>query len=168
MTIAVCNDLEKGIVMKYVAIAVSVLVVIIVAFATIKKVSPVGWGLWGTTNTSSGVTLHGHDPVAYFDQGAAVMGSDEHTFEWRDAVWHFSSAGNRQRFVDSPEEFAPQFGNFCAFAVSKGFTADIMADAWHIEGANLYVFADKNVRDEWVATLPDGSLQRSTENWAKR
>lgn len=63
MTFAVCNDLEKVIVMKYVAIAVSVLVVIIVAFATIKKVSPVGWGLWGTTNTSSGVMLHGHDPV---------------------------------------------------------------------------------------------------------
>ena len=154
--------------MKYAGIAVAVLIIGVVTFATVKKVSPVGWGLWGTTNTSSGVALHGHDPLGYFDQGSAVMGSDEHTFEWRDAVWQFSSAENRQRFADDPQNYAPQFGSFCAFAVSKGFTAEIMADAWHIEDGTLYVFADKNVRDEWVATLADGSLQLSKDNWAKR
>ena len=47
--------------MKYVGIAVTVIILGIVAFATIKNVSPVGWGWWGTTNTSSGVALHGHD-----------------------------------------------------------------------------------------------------------
>ena len=154
--------------MKYAGIAVTVLIIAVVAFMTVKKVSPVGWGWWGTTNTASGVALHGHDPVDYFDQGSAVMGSNEHTFEWRDAVWHFSSAEHQQRFAANPEDYAPQFGSFCAFAVSKGFTAEILPDAWHIEDGNLYVFADKNVRDEWVATLPDGSLQLSEDNWAKR
>ena len=154
--------------MKIAGIAVTVLVFAILAFATIKKVSPVGWGLWGTTNTDSGVALQGYDPVAYFDQGAAVMGSAEHTFEWGDAVWHFSSARNRQWFAERPEDFAPQFGSFCAFAVSKGFTAEIMPEAFHIEDGKLYVFADENVRDEWVATLPDGSLQRSRDNWDER
>ena len=96
------------------------------------------------------------------------MGSNEHTFEWHNAVWQFSSAQNRQQFAENPEKYAPQFGSFCAFAVSKGFTADIMPDAWYIEDGNLYVFADKNVRDEWVATLPDGSLQLSKDNWGKR
>ncbi|MCH8303484.1 MAG: hypothetical protein IH912_12090, partial [Proteobacteria bacterium] len=70
--------------MKYAGIAVTVLIIGVVAFATVKKVSPVGWGWWGTTNTASGIALHGHDPVGYFDQGSAVMGSNEHTFEWRD------------------------------------------------------------------------------------
>ena len=154
--------------MKYAGIAVTVLIIAVVAFMTVKKVSPVGWGWWGTTNTVSGVALHGHDPVGYFDQGSAVMGSNEHIFEWYDAVWQFSSAENRDRFADNPEIYAPQFGGFCAFAVSKGVTADIMPDAWHIEDGNLYVFADKNVRDEWVATLVDGSLQLSRDNWAKR
>ena len=154
--------------MKKAAIAVSILVIGVIAFATVKKVSPVGWGLWGTTNTSSGVAIHGHDPVAYFAEGSAEMGSSEHTFEWRDAVWQFSSAQNRGEFIENPENFAPQFGSFCAFAVSKGFTADIMPEAWHIEDGRLYVFADKNVRDEWVAALPDGSLQQSEDSWAKR
>lgn len=154
--------------MKYVGIAVTVLVIVVVAFATVKKVSPVGFGWWGTTNTNSGIALHGHDPVGYFDEATAVMGSSEYAYEWQDAVWQFSSAENRQQFVDKPENFAPKFGSFCAFAVSKGFTAEIMADAWHIEDGSLYVFADKNVRDEWVAGLPDGSLQQSRDNWAKR
>ncbi len=154
--------------MKYAGIAVTVLIIAVVAFMTVKKVSPVGWGWWGTTNTASGMALHGHDPVDYFDQGSAVMGSNEHTFEWRDAVWQFSSAEHRQRFAESPEDYAPQFGSFCAFAMSKGFTAEILPDAWHIEDGNLYVFADKNVRDEWVVAIPNGSLQLSKDNWAKR
>ncbi len=36
------------------------------------------------------------------------------------------------------------------------------------EDQRLYLFADENVRDEWVAGLPDGSLKRSENNWAKR
>jgi hypothetical protein len=154
--------------MKYFVIAISVIIVGVISFATVKKVSPVSWGLWGTTNTSSGIALHGYDPVSYFEDGAAVQGQESFTVEWRDAVWQFSSADNKERFAASPDQFAPQFGGFCAFAVSKGFTADPAPDAWHIEGERLYVFADKDVRDEWVATLPDGSLERSRENWAKR
>ncbi len=154
--------------MKYFVIAISVIVVAAIGFATVKKVSPVSWGLWGTTNTTSGIALDGYDPISYFDDGAPVRGQESITFEWRDAVWQFSSADNKERFAASPDQFAPQFGGFCAFAVIKGFTADPAPDAWHIEGESLYVFADKDVRDEWVATLPDGSLERSRENWAKR
>ena len=42
------------------------------------------------------------------------------------------------------------------------------ANSRHIEDGKLYVFADKNVRDEWVAALPDGSLQQSRDKWGKR
>ena len=154
--------------MKYAGIAVAVIVVAILSFATVKKVSPVGWGFWGTTNTSSGVALHGYDPVAYFEDGSPVSGNDEYTLEWHDATWQFSSAQNRQLFEENPEQYAPQFGGFCAFAVSKGFTADPAPDAWHIADGKLYVFADQNVRDDWVATIDEGSLQQSRDNWAKR
>ena len=74
-----------------------------------------------------------------------------------------------RRIVQSTHPIiAPQFGGFCAFAVSKGFTADPTPEAWHIEDGKLYVFADQNVRDDWVATLAEGSLERSQKNWAKR
>ena len=103
-----------------------------------------------------------------FTSDLIIRNSACNLLRWRDAVWQFSSADNKERFAASPDQFAPQFGGFCAFAVSKGFTADPAPDAWHIEGESLYVFADKDVRDEWVATLAGGSLVRSRENWAKR
>lgn len=154
--------------MKYAYIAIAVVVVLVATFMTVKKVSPAAWGWWGTTNVSSGVALQGNDPVAYFDTSAPVAGNPNYTHNWADATWQFSSAENRDRFVADPEQFAPQFGSFCAFAMSKGFTADSSPDAWHIQGGRLYVFADKNVRDDWVAGLAEGSLKASEESWRKR
>jgi YHS domain-containing protein len=154
--------------MKYVYIFIAVVILLVGGFATVKKVSPVSWGWWGTTNTSSGLALKGYDPVAYFDSGAPVEGDPEFTAEWADAMWQFASAEHRERFVANPEQYAPQFGGFCAFAVSKGFTADVSPDAWYVEDGKLYVFADQKVRDQWVAGLPDGTLDQSGSNWAER
>ena len=154
--------------MKYLYIVAAVIVVLVGSLAVVKKVSPAGWGWWGTTNTSSGVALHEHDPVAYFDASAAKLGSADFSYKWADATWYFQSAENRDRFAADPAQFAPQFGSFCAYAMSIGFTAEIDADAWHIEDGQLFVFADKNVRDDWVEGLPDGSLESSRASWAKR
>lgn len=154
--------------MKYLYIAIGIIVVLIVGFATIKKVSPVSWGLWGTTNTSSGLAVHGYDAVAYVADGKAIPGTADHSYDWADASWQFSSAANRDAFEADPERYAPRFGGFCSFAVSKGFTADSDPEAWHVENGHLYLFADTNVRDEWVAGLAEGSLAASEANWAKR
>lgn len=154
--------------MKYVYIGTAVLLVVVLAFAIVKKVSPVGWGLWGQTNTSDGLVLRGYDPIAYFDEGKPVEGSSEHRYDWAGGTWQFANAKNRDLFAADPERYAPQFGSFCSFAVSKGFTANSSPEAWHIHEDKLYVFMDENVRDDWVAGLPDGSLNRSESSWAKR
>ncbi len=154
--------------MKYAYIGLAVVVALVIAFSTVKKVSPASWGWWGTTNTSSGVALQGADPVAYFDSASRVTGVDAYKYEWADAIWQFSSEENRDRFAADPAKYAPQFGGFCAFAMSKGFTADSSPDAWVIEDGHLYVFADPNVRDDWVAGLEEGSLAASQESWRKR
>jgi hypothetical protein len=154
--------------MKYVYTGIIVIVVLVASFMTVKKVSPVGWGWWGTTNVSAGVALKGSDPVAYFETASTVAGDPAHSYEWADATWQFSSAENRELFAADPARYAPQFGSFCAFAMSKGFTADIDPEAWHIETDQLYVFADQSVRDDWVAGLASGTLTASEENWKKR
>jgi hypothetical protein len=154
--------------MKYVYTGVAVVIVVFAVFMGVKKVSPVSWGWWGTTNVSSDVALKGHDPVAYFAASEPLAGDPDIAHEWADATWHFSSTENRDLFAANPEKFAPQYGSFCAFAMSKGFTADIAPDAWHIEDGRLYVFADQNVRDEWVAGLAGGTLAASEESWKKR
>ena len=143
-------------------------VVLFSVFLIVKKVSPVGWGWWGSYNTSSGLALKGYDPVAYFNSEQPTPGNSQFAHDWGGGTWKFSSAENRDLFSNSPESYAPQFGGFCSFAVSKGFTADISPEAWHIDGGKLYVFADKNVKDSWVAGLDEGSLEKSAANWVKR
>lgn len=152
----------------WILIGTAVVVILVGAFLVVKKVSPVGWGWWGTYNTSSGLALKGYDPVAYFNDNRPVQGESIYAYDWGGATWHFSSTDNRDLFSGNPESFAPQFGGFCSFAVSKGFTADISPDAWHIDRGKLYVFADRNVRDSWVETLGEGSLEKSSANWLKR
>ncbi len=154
--------------MKYAGIVVGIILIVVIAFATVKKVSPLSWGWWGETNAASGIALHGFDPISYFGAGEAAAGDPEISYQWKDATWQFSSEANKARFIESPDRYAPQFGGFCAFAVSKGFTADPSPDAWHIVDDKLFVFADTNVRDQWVTALPDGSLVQSEKQWRKR
>ncbi len=153
--------------MKIIAI-VGILLVCICTFAAVKKVSPVSWGMWGNYNTASGLALKGYDPVAYIQDAKAMPGNSEFTVAWGDANWQFASAENMTLFEQDPEAYAPQYGGFCSFAASKGFTADISPDAWHVRDAKLYVFADKNVQADWVAGIEDGTLEASNANWGKR
>ncbi len=153
---------------KWLVIGGVVLIVLIGGFAITKKVSPVSWGLWGDVNASSGLALKGYDPVAYFEVGKATVGDSQFSYEWSGANWQFSSAANRDLFAQSPENYAPQFGGFCSFAVSKGVTADISPNAWHISDGALYLFADEKVKEDWVATIDDGSMKASADNWSKR
>ena len=153
---------------KWLTIGLIVLIVAIGVFAVSKKVSPVSWGWWGDVNTSSGLAIQGYDPVAYFEAGTPTPGDSQYTHDWGGAIWQFSSASNRDQFAAAPESYSPQFGGFCSFAVSKGVTADISPSAWHIEGGRLFLFADNNVKNDWVNAIDKGSIEASEASWSKR
>ena len=70
-----------------------------------------------------GLALKGYDVVAYFVDGRAVAGdaSFEHVLDG--VRYRFVSAANRDRFASEPRRFLPQYGGFCAWAVSRGYTA---------------------------------------------
>lgn len=154
--------------MKIIAIIIALLIVGVGGFVVMHKVSPLSWGLWGTTQTDAGLALEGHDPVAYFMSGEATPGEPDISYSWQDATWRFASEANRNAFIEDPEKYSPQYGAFCAFAVSKGFTAKSSPDAWHIADDKLYVFADKKVRQTFVDELNAGIQATSDANWAKR
>ena len=63
-------------------------------------------GLFGS------VAIKGYDAVAYHTESQALKGKSEYSYEWNDAIWHFSSAKNRELFATDPERYAPQYGGF--------------------------------------------------------
>ena len=144
------------------------LLAIVVIFAVTYKVAPVSSGWWGPINESSGLALKGHDPVVYHTEGAAKPGLASITHRWKDITWQFASNGNRSLFVANPARYAPRYGGFCATAISAGFTADIKPKQWHVHDGKLYLFADADPKEDWIAALDDGVIDRGNENWAGR
>lgn len=114
--------------------------------------------------SASGAAIRGYDPVAYFTERMPVRGSDEFTFEWNGAVWRFKNAENRDLFADNPEMYAPQYGGYCAWAVSRGYTARISPDAWSIYDGKLYLNYSLRIRRRWSEDIP-GNIALGDTNW---
>lgn len=101
------------------------------------------------TGTFNNKAIYGYDPVAYFKVNKAVKGSDDITFEYKGAVWHFSSQENKDLFVSAPQQYSPQYGGYCAYAMSRGRFVGIDEDAFTIHDGKLYLNYSKSVREDW-------------------
>ena len=106
----------------------------------------------------------GYDVVAYFTQAKPVEGKRSFTHNWNDAEWRFASAANRDLFAANPEKYAPQYGGWCAWAVSQGYTASIDPEAWRIVDGKLYLNYSKSVQSQWVQDVP-GNITKGDRNW---
>ena len=111
-----------------------------------------------------GLAIAGHDPVAYFREGRPVKGRAEHAIEWNGATWRFASAANRAAFANDPDAYAPQFGGYCSYAVSRGYTASTDPEAWTVQGGKLYLNYSRNVRAIWSRDMA-GNIARGNANW---
>ncbi len=108
--------------------------------------------------------LRGYDPVAYFTHGRPVEGSERFTHQWQGATWRFASAENRDSFAADPERYAPQYGGYCAWAVSQGYTASTDPEAWRIVDGKLYLNYSKSVQRRWEKDIP-GNIGKADRNW---
>jgi hypothetical protein len=113
---------------------------------------------------AEGLALHGHDAVAYFTQGKAVRGVAQFEHVWNGARWRFASAANRDLFAMSPEQYAPQFGGYCAWAVSRNYTADTDPEAFAVVEGKLYVNYSSFVQARWRLDRA-GNIQKGQANW---
>lgn len=108
--------------------------------------------------------IGGYDPVAYFDEQRPVKGSEQFSTEWNGATWYFSSEERMRRFVADPERYAPQFGGYCAMAVSGGYTARTSPDAFALVNGKLYLNFDQDVLAQWNADR-DNLIPAAEKNW---
>ncbi|KAA3624927.1 MAG: hypothetical protein DWQ08_09830 [Proteobacteria bacterium] len=102
---------------------------------------------------SNGVAIHGHDPVAYFEQGAAVKGVPEYRHEFQGAVYHFSGAKSRDTFAANPEKYVPEFGGYCAMGTVMGKKLDVDPNSWRIVDGKLYLNVNADVQKRWLSDV---------------
>jgi len=133
----------------------------------ILAVPPTSWAVEPVNKTLfGGLAIKGYDPVAYFTDGKPVMGSREFTVEWENATWRFASSRNRDLFNSDPAKYAPQYGGYCAYAVSQGHTADIDPRRWRIVAGKLYLNYNQTAQDRWSKDIP-GHIVAADRNWPK-
>jgi hypothetical protein len=112
----------------------------------------------------AGQAIEGYDTVAYFTDGAPQPGSTDYTHDWQGATWLFASVENRDAFVADPDRYAPQFGGYCAYAITKGHTIKGKAKVWSIVDDRLYLNLGPGAQKKWRKDVP-GNIARALINW---
>jgi hypothetical protein len=110
------------------------------------------------------MALRGYDPVAYFRQGAAQKGKDAYQATWKNVVWKFVSEENKKAFLADPQKYAPSYGGYCAFAISRGLIADADPHCWAIVGDHLYLNNNSFAQHLWELNRAKG-IEAGNKNW---
>ncbi|MEM8615514.1 MAG: YHS domain-containing (seleno)protein [Pseudomonadota bacterium] len=116
------------------------------------------------TGTFSNLAVQGHDPVAYFTEGKPVKGKKAFKTTYQGAEFRFANADNLAAFEADPAAYAPQYGGYCAWAISQGYTAKGSADHWAIVDGKLYLNFNRSVQNTWNEDRP-GFIQKADAAW---
>lgn len=115
-------------------------------------------------HAEGGIAVDGTDVVAYFTEGRPVAGDAAFTHDRSGVTWRFASAENRDSFAANPTAFAPQYGGYCAWAVSEGYTASTVPEAWKIVDDKLYLNFSKRIQRRWERDIP-ARIAAADRNW---
>jgi YHS domain-containing protein len=111
------------------------------------------------------LAIKGYDPVAYFTDGKPTRGLPEIQYEWDSHRYRFSRPEHRELFKSDPVHYAPQFGDFCAMALSNGKLVEADPENWLISDGKLYVFGKPAgpdlFRKDLAANVAKANLNRT-------
>ena len=101
-------------------------------------------------NPEERLFLKGADVTAYFTQGAYVQGKPEFRSTFEGIDFRFASAQSKALFDQSPAEYLPQYGGYCANGVMFGIPWGGDADSWKMIGGKLYMFGGQGSKDAFL------------------
>lgn len=110
------------------------------------------------------IAIKGYDTVSYFTKGMPVQGSAKYSATYKNAIYQFSSAKNRDMFKAAPAKYAPQYGGYCAMGVAMEKKFDTDPTAFYIEDNKLYLNLNKAIQKKWLTDV-SGYIDTAEENW---
>jgi len=121
-------------------------------------------------NLQDGIAAQGFDVISFFD-GKPKKGYDTYSSNFNDAKYLFSSLENKEKFDASPEVFAPQYGGFCAIAMSEDKQVNPNPKSWEVRDGKLYFFTRMlfgiiDAKRQWVKD-PIGKRELADAAWQK-
>lgn len=115
---------------------------------------------------NEGVILDGYDPVAFFTDNKPVKGNPKFQFTYDKAIYYFASQEHLDAFKANPEKYKPQFGGWCAYAVSLGRVAPIDVNTFSIVNGRLVIQHNQRAVNGWNKDV-QGNLVLADKYWPK-
>lgn len=112
----------------------------------------------------NGVILDGYDPVAFFTDNKPVKGDEKFQYTYDEAVYHFASKEHLNLFKSNPEKYKPQYGAWCAYAVSLGRVAPIDVNTFSIVNGRLFIQHNQRAVNGWNKDVP-GNIVLADKYW---
>ncbi|WP_163932817.1 YHS domain-containing (seleno)protein [Paraferrimonas sp. SM1919] len=112
-------------------------------------------GQYNLNTNKQDLVIEGYDVVNYFTEGSAAKGSAQFSYNYQGSVWHFKNQQHLDAFKNTPEKYIPQYGGYCAYAMSANRVVDIDPQAWSIHEDKLYLNYSKSVRWWWLKDKQD-------------
>lgn len=111
-----------------------------------------------------GVTLDGYDVVAFFTDNKPVKGDEKFQVNYEEAVYYFVSQEHLDSFKTNPHRYQPQFGGWCAYAVSLGRIAPIDVNTFSIVNDRLVLQHNQRAVNGWNKDV-QGNLALADKYW---
>ena len=121
-------------------------------------------------NTKKGFAANGYDVVSYFTN-KAEKGDKKFTSEFDGVKYKFASKANLEMFRKAPENYIPQYGGYCAYAIgAKAEKVSIDPKTFEIRDGKLYLFYNSwgtNTLKMWLDEGAEDLKYRADMNWER-
>jgi YHS domain-containing protein len=112
----------------------------------------------------TGLANQGYDVVAYHTDGKAIKGESKFTEWFHGAKYFFVSAEHREMFRQSPSKYLPQYGGFCAYAMSLGKVRPVNPEIFSIENGRLMLQHTRDAYDRFYENVA-GNIAKADAKW---
>jgi YHS domain-containing protein len=121
-------------------------------------------------NLKDGIAAQGYDVVSFFN-GSPKKGNEAYTSNYNDAKYLFASLKDKEKFEASPSQYTPQYGGFCAIAMSEDKEVNPNPKSWEVRDGKLYFFTRMlfgiiDAKRQWVKK-PEELRSLADSAWAK-
>ncbi|MEO0795531.1 MAG: YHS domain-containing (seleno)protein [Verrucomicrobiota bacterium] len=117
------------------------------------------------------LALGGYDPVMLKKEGKLAKGAAYIYVSWQGAEWRFVTQQNMQDFLESPEDYSPQFGGYCAACIAgltdRATTAQPgIGDptSFFVYQGKIYVFQNEGLRKRFRES-PEKFIASAEQHW---
>ena len=121
-------------------------------------------------NLKNGIAAQGYDVVSFFNSSPA-KGIQSHSVKHNGANYLFSNLKNMEQFSENPDKYSPQYGGFCAIAMSEGKQVNPNPKSWEVRDGKLYFFTRMlwgiiDAKRQWVKD-PETKRNLADIEWSK-